>query len=179
MTDFARFIAATGYALAECAAPKLSASPALVPASVVFRQPTPPSICATCTIGEPMCRAPIGAIRTASTISGSGDIRRPIAFAGTKAYAAWASKALPTEAEWNTRRGHVEGAEFAWGDELRPRGRLMANTWRRGAFARDLLRGVRERPLSAPCRPAGYGLYDMIGCWSGPQLVSGASRGRE
>ena len=53
-----------------------------------------------------------------------------VAYADAHAYAAWAGKDMPTEAEWEfAARGGLEGAAYAWGDELTPGGRHMANTW--------------------------------------------------
>src|SRR3954447_5227909 len=53
-----------------------------------------------------------------------------IAYRDAEAYAAWAGKELPTEAEWEfAARGRLDQAEFAWGNELAPDGRHMANTW--------------------------------------------------
>ncbi|WP_164827257.1 SUMF1/EgtB/PvdO family nonheme iron enzyme, partial [Sinorhizobium meliloti] len=57
-----------------------------------------------------------------------------VAYSDAKAYTEWAGKDLPTEAEWElAARGGLEQAEFAWGEELVPGGKHMANTWQ-GSF---------------------------------------------
>ncbi len=88
-----------------------------------------------------------------------------VAYQDALAYAQWAGKDLPTEAEWElAARGGLEGAEFAWGDELTPGGRHMANTWQ-GAFPREnrCEDGFARTSPVASFPPNGFGLYDMIG----------------
>jgi formylglycine-generating enzyme len=108
-------------------------------------------------------RRPYGPV---SSISGQND--HPVvhvAYCDVLAYAKWAGKELPTEAEWEfAARGGLDGAEFAWGDELTPGGKQMANTWQ-GAFPHQNLKldgYERTSPVTA-FPPNAYGVYDMIG----------------
>jgi formylglycine-generating enzyme required for sulfatase activity len=171
--EFARFVEATGWTTFA----ELPADPAdypgaqtemLVPSSMVFtptRGPVPLNDMWAWWRYVPggNWRHPTG---PASSLDGKW--KHPVvhvAWRDVEAYAQWAGGEIPTEAEWEyAARGGLEDAEYAWGDEFRPAGRTMANTWQ-GAFPyRSGKPPGTFRTSAVGAYPTnGYGLYDMIG----------------
>jgi len=171
--QFRTFVEATGHVTFAEIAPRAEDYPGasrdmLQPGTMTFNPPSHPvdlgdfSQWWTFRFGASW-RKPYGA---GSSLKGLDD--HPVvhvAFTDAEAYARWSGKELPTEAEWEfAARGGLVDAEFAWGDELIPFGRQMANTWQ-GSFPYQNLstsRYKRTSPVGA-FPPNGYGVSDMIG----------------
>jgi sulfatase modifying factor 1 len=171
--DFRRFVRETGYTTV-CERPLDPADypgapvDLLVPGSLVFRKTVGPVDTSDFRnwweyVPGAFWKRPEG---PGSTINGRD--RHPVvqvAYEDAAAYAAWAGKELPTEAEWEyAARGGLQSAVFAWGDEHFPGGKPMANTWQGDFPWQNLMLDGFEGTSPVGSFPAnGFGLYDMTG----------------
>jgi sulfatase modifying factor 1 len=173
VAEFRRFVKATGYVTLAERAPEAAdypgADPALlVPGALVFhptRGPVDLGDVSNWWSWVPGARwdRPEGPGSDTYTRA-----RHPVVHVApedAEAYAAWAGKALPTEAEWErAARGGLEGATYAWGDDVAPDGRHLANFWQ-GEFPwqNHRLDGFAGTSPVGSFPANGYGLYDMTG----------------
>jgi formylglycine-generating enzyme required for sulfatase activity len=172
-TDFAKFVADTRHVTFAEIPPKPEdypgAKPELLhPGSLVFSKPRGPVDLSDFhnwwrfVLGADW-RHPRG---PNSTIKGRGE--HPVvhvAYSDAEAYAAWAGRQLPTEAEWEfAARGGLDGADFAWGNELLIDGKYMANYWQ-GEFPWQNHKhdGFEGTSPVGSFPPNGYGLVDVTG----------------
>ena len=173
VAQFARFVADSGYVtLAERPLDPASypqADPALLRAGSAVFHPTPGPV----PLDDPTrwwAYVP-GACWRHPWDPESESSQRPghpvthIAYEDALAYADWAGKQLPSEAEWEyAARGGLDGARFAWGEDERPGGELMANQWQ-GEFPwhNSGAKGWRGTTPVGLFPPNGYGLHDLTG----------------
>lgn len=171
--EFVRFTDATGHLTCAEIAPDPKVYPGMLPdlmapGSLVFQRTSGPVPLDDYALWWNFCLGADWRHPTGPSSDLEGLDTHPVVHVSLRdaeAYARWAGKRLPTEAEWEcAARGGHDGWDYAWGNELAPGGAMLANYWQ-GAFpyANDLLDGW-ERTSPVHTYPANeFGLFDMIG----------------
>lgn len=170
--QFAEFVAATGHVtvaeqqLEPAAFPGVPAEE-LIPGSLVFQPTTGPVNLRDWRqwwtwVPGACWKYPTG---PGSTIEDR--LEHPVvqvAYPDAAAYAAWAGRRLPTEEQWEYAARAGAATAYAWGDDVRPDGTLMANTWQgKFPYRNDGARGWTGTSPIGAFPPNGFGLVDMIG----------------
>ncbi len=188
--DFARFVADTGYVTVSEKPPDPELYPNLVPEeqcpeSAVFIPPPP-----TVDRSQPLSwwalvegadwRHPQGPSTQIDALQDHPVVH--VAYDDALAYAAWAGKRLPTADEWEVAaRGGLVGQDYAWGSEMRPGGRWLANVWQ-GPFPwrNEQSDGWFWTSPVGSFPANGYGLVDMCGnVWEWTSTLFPVPRGEQ
>ena len=180
---FAQFVEETGYVTVAEVAPDPDDYPGLLegmdqPGSLVFRKTAGPVDMSEpgnwwhFTIGA-CWRSPLGDRRDIEQLDLWDHPVVHIAYADAEAYADWAGKSLPTEAEFEfAAKGGLIDADYAWGSELAPAGQMLANYWQGlFPFANQMLDGwERTSPVGTfPANPYGLLRRPAHDCLIGPK----------